>query len=133
MDPLGFSLENFDAIGAWRDKDGPFAIDASGQLPSGEHFSGAPELREMLMKQKRAQFVTCLTKKMLTYALGRGLEYYDRCAVQQITSALPGQGYRFSTLVLDIVKSAPFQQQRTQEPEPAVRTEHHTGGNENGG
>jgi len=112
MDPLGFSLENFDAIGAWREQDGSFPIDAAGQLPSGEHFSGAPQLRQMLMKEKRSQFVRCLTEKMLTYALGRGLEYYDRCAVERITSALPGQGYRFSALVLGIVKSVPFEQQR---------------------
>jgi hypothetical protein len=132
MDPLGFCLENFDAIGAWRDKDGPFPIDASGQLPGGERFYGAPELREMLMKQKRAQFVTCLTKKMLTYALGRGLEYYDRCALERITSALPGQAYRFSALVLDIVKSVPFQQQRSLEPNSAIRTENHTGDKQGG-
>jgi hypothetical protein len=123
MDPLGFSLENFDAIGAWREQDGPFLIDAAGQLPSGERFSGAPQLRQMLMKEKRPQFVRCLTEKMLTYGLGRGLEYYDRCAVERITSALPGQGYRFSALVLGIVKSIPFQQQRGDTADTGMRTE----------
>lgn len=123
MDPLGFSLENFDPIGAWREQDGTFPIDATGELPSGEHFSGATQLRQMLMKGKRPQFVRCLTEKMLTYALGRGLEYYDRCAVERITSALPGQGYRFSALVLGIVKSVPFQQERGDAVEPGSRTD----------
>jgi hypothetical protein len=77
----------------------------------------------MLMKEKRPQFVRCLTEKMLTYALGRGLEYYDRCAVERITSALPGQGYRFSALVLGIIKSVPFEQQRGDNADPDTRTE----------
>ena len=123
MDPLGFSLENFDAIGAWREQDGTFPIDATGQLPGGEHFSGAAQLRQMLMKEKRPQFVRCLTEKMLTYALGRGLEYYDRCAVERITSALPSQGYRFSALVFGIVKSVPFQQTRGEGAEAGARTD----------
>jgi hypothetical protein len=114
MDPLGFSLENFDAVGAWRETDGPFGIDASGQLPAGEHFTGAAQLRDVLARQKREQFVRCLAEKMLTYALGRGLEYYDRCAVDEIVSSAARQHYRFSTLVLAVVKSTPFEMRRAE-------------------
>ena len=109
MDPLGFAFENFDAIGAWRDKDaGGFAIDASGVLPDGKSFKGAAGLKAVL-DTKRDLFLRNLANKTLTYALGRGLEYYDRQAVEQIVSALPKNNYRFFTLVLEIVKSEPFQ------------------------
>ena len=87
MDPIGFAFENYDAIGAWRDKDGGFAIDASGELPDGQSFQGPAELKAIL-KDKKDQFSRCLTEKVLTYALGRGLEYYDRCAVDEIMEAL---------------------------------------------
>jgi len=112
MDPIGFSLEHFDGIGAWRDKEGEFSIDDSGQLKSGERFSGAGELTEILAHQKRNDFVRCLTEKILTYALGRGLEYYDRPAVDRIMKNLARQDYRFSVLVLEVVKSAPFELRR---------------------
>ena len=88
MDPIGFSMENFDGIGAWRERDGPFTIDASGQLQAGQRFSGANELRELLAVEKRAQFARCLAEKMLTYALGRGLEYYDRCALDEYLTSV---------------------------------------------
>lgn len=112
MDPIGFSLEHFDGIGAWRTRDGAFEIDASGQLPSGERFSGAGELSRLLAAERRAQFLDCLAEKMLTYALGRGLEYYDRCAVEKIASALTRHEFRFSALILAVVESAPFQLRR---------------------
>jgi mono/diheme cytochrome c family protein len=109
MDPLGFAFENFDAIGAWRDKDsGGFAIDASGVLPSGRSFVGAQGLKAVLRDQKDL-FVRCLSEKMLTYALGRGLEFYDRCAVNKIMETMEKKEYRFSSLVLEIVQSDPFQ------------------------
>jgi mono/diheme cytochrome c family protein len=109
MDPLGFAFENFDAIGAWRDKDiAGFAIDASGVLPGGGSFAGADELKKIL-QANRGVFLRCVTEKMLTYALGRGLEYYDRCAVNKIMEELERNNHRFSTLVLGIVKSDPFQ------------------------
>ena len=108
MDPLGFAMENFDAIGAWRDKDGKAPIDASGKLPSGESFAGAAELRELIVQTRRDEFVGCLAEKLLTYALGRGLEYYDQCAVDKITKALPEDGHKFSRLVIGIVHSDPF-------------------------
>ncbi len=97
MDPIGFAFENYDAIGAWRDKDGGFTIDPSGVLPDGQSFQGPAELKAFL-RGKKDLFSRCLTEKMLTYALGRGLEYYDRCAVDKIVKALAGDDYRFSTL-----------------------------------
>ncbi len=108
MDPLGFAFENFDAIGAWRDFDGKFAVDASGELPSGDKFRGPVELARHLMLAKREQFCGCLTEKMLTYALGRGLEFYDQCTVDDILKRLAKEEYRFSSLVLGIVQSDPF-------------------------
>jgi hypothetical protein len=108
MDPLGFGLENFDAIGAWRDSVGDDEIDASGTLPGGDRFEGPQELLQLLASQKREDFCRCLTKKMLTYALGRGLESYDRCAVEEILERLAEEDYQFSALVTAIVLSDPF-------------------------
>ena len=107
MDPIGFGFENFDAVGAWRVKDGPFAIDASGTLPDGRSFRGPAELKKLLASQKDL-FGRCLAEKMLTYALGRGLEYYDKCAVDQIVAGLARNDYRFSALVAGVVQSEPF-------------------------
>jgi hypothetical protein len=111
MDPIGFSLENFDATGAWRDKDGGAPVDASGQLLSGETFNGPSELVSLLAEKKREAFLRCLSEKMLTYALGRGLEYYDRPATDKMVSQLE-KDPRFSDLVLGVVNSVPFQMQR---------------------
>ena len=112
MDPIGFGFENFDGIGAWREKDGSAPIDPSGELVTGETFKGPAELKNILLKQKRTEFIRCLTEKMLTYALGRGLEYYDRCATDQIAKELAKKNYRFSQLITAIVKSTPFQMRR---------------------
>ncbi len=112
MDPLGFGLENFDAIGRWRDTDGGDAINPSGRLVSGQEFQGPAELRKILLGDKRADFVRCLSEKMLTYALGRGLEHYDKLAVRQITTDLEKGGHRFSALVSAIARSVPFQMRR---------------------
>ena len=111
MDPLGFGFENFDAIGRWRTKDGEFEIDASGKLPEGGDFSGPMELIEILEKQK-TQFADSLARKMLVFALGRGLEYYDECVIKEITAEMEKQEYRFSSLVLGIVTSDAFLQRR---------------------
>ena len=116
MDPLGFAFENFDAIGRFREKDGEFVIDPAGELPTGEKFSGPTELKEVL-KTRQNLFARCITEKLLTYALGRGLEYYDRPAVDRITTALAQNGYRFSTLIVEIVKSEPFRLRRGLGPE----------------
>ncbi|HEY1601973.1 MAG TPA: DUF1592 domain-containing protein [Pirellulales bacterium] len=113
MDPLGFALENFDAVGAWRDRDDDHEINASGTLPGGKSFSGGAELRDIL-KARPELFARSLVRKMLTYALGRGLEAYDTQAVYDITSHLKTQEYKFSSLVLDVVRSEPFQMRRAQ-------------------
>ncbi|MCM3870289.1 MAG: DUF1592 domain-containing protein [Pyrinomonadaceae bacterium] len=111
MDPLGFGLENFDAIGAWRTKDGQFPINASGTLPDGRTFDGPVGLKSILKAQPDA-FTECLTRKLLIYALGRGLEPYDDPAVKKIVKGVAADNYRFSSLVLGIVKSEPFQKRR---------------------
>lgn len=108
MDPLGFALENFDATGAWRDTDGKFPIDASGKI-RGEHgrtFNGPVELKTVLKENKK--FVRCLTEMMMIYALGRGLEYFDKCAVTAIAGELPKAENRFGAMIAGIVTSDPF-------------------------
>lgn len=112
MDPIGFSLEHFDGIGAWREKDGTFPVDASGLLPSGEKFAGAEGLTRLILEKRRDQFVRCLAEKALIYALGRGLEYYDRCALDRITERVSRNHYRFSSLIMAVVESVPFQMRR---------------------
>lgn len=111
LDPLGFGLENFDGIGAWRDVDNRKRIDASGVLPDGAAFDGPAELRRVLVG-KADQFRRCLAEKMLTYALGRGLEYYDKCVLDDLAKRLQDGGDRFSALIIGIVESDPFQKRR---------------------
>lgn len=111
MDPLGFALENYDAIGAFRTKDGTFDIDPSGELPDGRTFQTLAELKEIL-KEMKDSFAACLSEKMLIYALGRGLEFYDQPEVDRIVAALQRDNYRFSTLVREIARSDPFQKRR---------------------
>ena len=112
MDPLGFGLENFNAIGEWRDKDGAFPIDASGVLPGGKTFQGPSELKAILLSEKDA-FASAITDKMMTYALARGLERYDKAAMKEVTTKLAAGGYKFSTLVIGIAESMPFQMRRS--------------------
>jgi mono/diheme cytochrome c family protein len=111
MDPLGFGLENYDAIGQWRTRDGKFPIDCSGKLPSGESFQSPAELKTILMKDRDA-FAYGLTEKMLTYALGRGLERFDKPVVQTINKRLAADRYKISRLILEITESLPFQKRR---------------------
>ena len=106
MDPLGFALENFDGIGAWRDLDGNFPIDPSGELPTGETINGPEDLKKVL--KSRETFIRALCAKMLTYALGRGLEYYDKCAVEDICNELKANDYRFTALLNGVISSKPF-------------------------
>jgi len=106
MDPLGFALENFDATGRWRDTDGKFPIDASGKLANGTAFSGPTELKRVLKANKN--FVRSITQNMMVYALGRGLEHYDRCASDAVIADAAKQGNKFSALVTGIVTSDPF-------------------------
>jgi hypothetical protein len=111
MDPLGFGLENYDAVGSWRDKDGSVAIDSSGVLPDGRSFRGADGLKAILRSDREA-FANAMASKLLTYALGRGIESYDRPVISEIVQRLPATDYRLSSLVLEIVNSFPFQMQR---------------------
>lgn len=111
MDPIGFALENFNAVGAWRTKDAGFEIDATGEFTDGTKFVGPAELKSFVMERKE-QFVRCLVEKMLIYAIGRGLEYYDRPTVEQIVSTLPEKEYRFSALITEIVRSDAFRRRR---------------------
>ena len=111
MDAIGFGFENFDAVGRWRDKDGRFEIESAGELPSGERFANAVELVAIL-KKRDAEFSKTLADKMLTYALGRGLEYYDRCTLDEVVDDLQKNNYRFSVLVKGIVNSKPFLMRR---------------------
>lgn len=123
MDGIGFSLENFDGIGRWRDRDGKFAIDSSAKMPEGTVLNGPDGLRRMLL-QRQNDFTNTLVKKMLTYALGRGLEFQDQCLTKAIDQELRGKGYKFSALVMAIVKSPAFQQRRMLRPdEMRIRTE----------
>lgn len=108
MDALGFGFENFDGVGSWREKDGSFGIDPAGTLPDGKSFKDPGELRTLL-KKRSTEFARCLTEKLLTYALGRGLEHTDRCSVDQIGKALAKNDYKFSTLFVEIARSEPFQ------------------------
>ncbi len=107
MDPLGFSLENFDAVGRWRKSDRGQEIDATGQLPEGEAFEGPTGLKKALLRQPDV-FARCLAEKLLTYALGRGLNRSDRHAVDRIVATVKLNDYRFSALVIAIVESEPF-------------------------
>ena len=116
MDPLGLGLENFDATGRWREVEAAgdaraalFApIDSSGAFPDGTEFNNVPELKQALMARSD-RFVATMTEKLLTYALGRGLEYYDAPAVRMSTREAAGSEYRLSALVLGVAKSLPFQ------------------------
>jgi mono/diheme cytochrome c family protein len=107
IDPLGFSLENFDATGRWRVKEVAGVVDASGQLADGTPVDGPVALRKAILRHPD-QFVRTMTEKMLTYALGRGLEYYDMPVVRSIAADSKNQNYRFSSIVLGVVKSTPF-------------------------
>ncbi|MDQ6704836.1 MAG: DUF1592 domain-containing protein, partial [Acidobacteriota bacterium] len=114
MDPLGFGLENLNAIGAWREEDGKFPVDSSGALPDGRSFRGPKELKVLMMADRNA-FIGALSEKMLTYALGRGVERFDRPALRTIEAGMPAHDYRFSQLVIGVVNSLPFQMKRAQE------------------
>ena len=111
MDPLGFALENFDAVGGWRDAESGMPVDSSAVLPDGTRFRGPAGLRAFLVSQHR-QFVGAMTEKLLAYALGRRLEYYDRPTVRGIVREAAARDYRLSDIVLGIVRSPAFQMRR---------------------
>jgi hypothetical protein len=114
MDPMGLALENFDAVGAWRTEDGGQPLDTSGQLPDGTKIDGVIGLRETLVKQPDV-FVTTVAEKLLTYAIGRGLEPEDMPAVRAIVRQAEKDGYRFTSLIEGVVNSTPFRMRRAEE------------------
>jgi hypothetical protein len=118
MDPLGFALENFDALGMWRDKDGEAQIDPKGELVTGDAFDDIRSLKKVLREKQKENFYRCITEKLLVYAIGRGIEYTDEYTVDQIVQQLDQSGGRFKTLVHAIVESAPFQKQRLASSSP---------------
>jgi len=115
MDPLGFALENYDGVGKWRVKEVGAVIDASGKLPDGTQFSGPAGLKQALLTGHRDEYLQTVAEKLLMYALGRGLEYYDKPAVRAIVRESARDDYRMSSLITAIVTSTPFQMRRTPE------------------
>jgi hypothetical protein len=133
MDPLGLAMENYNALGRWRDKERGQPIDAGGQLVTGESFTGMKELKKILAGAHRREFYRCLSEKMLTYALGRGLDYRDTLTVDQLVDGLEKANGRASALLLGIVESTPFQRRQRTAPEqtadrlrPKTRPDHGT-------
>jgi Protein of unknown function (DUF1585)/Protein of unknown function (DUF1588) len=114
MDPIGFALENFDGIGKWRTKDAGQKVNASGQLTDGTKIDGVVDLRNALLRYS-PQFARVVTEKLLTYALGRGVEYQDMPVVRAIVRDAARKDYRFSALIEGIVNSEPFQMNRKRE------------------
>jgi hypothetical protein len=112
MDPLGLALENFDQLGRWRQREHKRPIDPSGELLTGEKFEDVHQLKKILTNERRLDFYRCLTEKLLTYALGRGLDYYDEHTVDQIVESLDREDGKFSVLLTGIINSAPFQRKR---------------------
>jgi hypothetical protein len=119
MDPLGFALENFDGIGEWRVKEVGGRIDPSGQLADGSPVDGPVALRRALTR-KPEMFVRTVTEKLMTYGLGRGMEYTDMPAIRAIARNAARENYRFSTLVLGIVRSPAFQMKRAPRPDSTL-------------
>ena len=119
MDPIGFALENFDAIGKWRESEFGLPIDATGALPDGTRFDGPVELRKTLVR-RHPEFVHTLVEQLLTYALGRGAEHYDRPAIRRIVASAAAADYRWSALILGLVDSVPFRMRTAQGPEPLL-------------
>lgn len=115
MDPLGFALDNFDAVGQWRDTEAGKPVDASGILPDGTEFEGADGLRNELLKNPE-QFATAVAEKLLTYGLGRGVEYYDQPAVRKVVRTAAADNYRWSSIISQVIQSTPFQMRRAAQP-----------------
>jgi hypothetical protein len=113
MDPIGFSMENYDAVGRWRTHESGAPIDAAGSLPDGSKFEGVAGLQKALLSRPEV-FVGTMTEKLMTYSLGRGVEFYDEPAIRKVVQDSHGQNYRFSSLVLGIVNSTPFQMRTAQ-------------------
>jgi hypothetical protein len=115
MDPIGFALENYNGIGAWRTSDNGVAINPSGKLPDGEEFSGPAGLKKLLLAQHREEFLSTFSEKLMTYALGRGLEPSDQSSLRAIVREAEKQDVTVSALIDAIVRSPQFQMRRTKE------------------
>lgn len=112
MDPLGLALENFNALGMWRELENGRPIDASGTLLTGEKFAGIQDLKRIIATEHRLEFYRCLAEKLLTYAVGRGLEYYDEVTIDQIVERMDREQGKSSALIMGIIESAPVQKMR---------------------
>jgi len=112
MDPVGLAFEHFDAIGRYRNFDNGKPIDASGKLVTGEPLKNAESLQQIISSKKRDEFIRCLTVKMMTYALGRGVTRYDRLTIEKILGDIKQKDYNSQALILGIIHSTPFQRQR---------------------
>jgi hypothetical protein len=111
MDPIGFALENFDAIGHWRERDSDQPIDVAGTLPDGTKIQGVAGLKQALVRQPE-QFVSTVTEKLLMYSLGRNVQYFDEPVVRSIVRGAARDNYRFAALVVGVTKSEPFQMRK---------------------
>jgi hypothetical protein len=120
MDPLGLALENFNALGMWREHERGLPIDAAGKLITGESFEGIRDVKRALTSRHRLDFYRCLTEKLLIFALGRGLEYYDVESVDRVVERLDKENGRFSSLLVGVIESAPFQRTRASTPLPTT-------------
>jgi hypothetical protein len=118
IDPVGFALENFDAVGQWREFEADGSpVDATGAVPGGSEFRGVAGLEDAILARPNL-FVTALTENLMTFGLGRGVEYYDASALRKIVRQAEENNYRFSSLILGIVQSVPFQMRRVEVKEP---------------
>jgi hypothetical protein len=113
MDPIGFAMENFDAVGRWRDRDADSKIDASGVFPDGVKFEGMAGLKAALLSHPE-EFVSTVTGKLLMFAIGRNVQYFDQPAIRAIVKKSAGDNYKFASLVQGVVKSVPFQMREAQ-------------------
>jgi hypothetical protein len=116
MDPLGLALENFDALGRWREREQGNPVDSAGKLISGESFSNIQELKHILADKHRRDFYRCLSEKMLTYALGRGLDFHDVETVDRLVDQIARENGRAGALIAGLIESTPFQRRRRIEP-----------------
>jgi hypothetical protein len=112
IDPMGFPLEGFDGIGKWRTTDAGAPVDVSGTLVDGSRYGSFAEFRQLMLTNYREEFVATLTEKLLTYAVGRGVEYLDMPAIRTITRDAASNDYRWSSIILGVIKSTPFQMKR---------------------
>ena len=112
MDPLGFVYENFDGVGRWRDQDEGSPINTAGELVSGESFQNHEEFQKILTESKLDDFLRCSSEMMMTYAMGRGIEFYDKPAVESVVKSLKTNNLKFSSMMLGVVQSIPFQYRR---------------------